>query len=151
MMFAVHGLKFEDVLDDAKPDSSEFVQAEISSVQNPCWWLYFEIFWRVHYPMHTHRYIYIYIILGMIAIHRNPYEPSSVKQRQRLLNTFLITMFWFQAECCFACWSAMHLQCGQRPMVLSTGKQQSMTTNTATEGDVDYKTIAAKKFVKQDS
>jgi hypothetical protein len=37
MMLAVHGLKFEDVLDDAKPDSSEFVQAEISSVQNPCW------------------------------------------------------------------------------------------------------------------
>ena len=37
------------------------------------------------------------------------------------------------------------------PMVLSTGKQQSMTTNTATERDVDYKTIAAKKIVKQDS
>ena len=75
MMLAVHGLKFEDVLDDAKPDSSEFVQAEISSVQNPCWLMiifsYILIYFGGYTTQHTHTYIYI--ILGMIAIHRNPY------------------------------------------------------------------------------
>jgi hypothetical protein len=47
--------------------------------------------------------------------------------------------------------AADHASPALGPMVLSTGKQQSMTTNTATERDVDYKTIAAKKFVNQDS
>ena len=35
MMFAVHGPKFEDVLDDGERDSSKLLQAEMSVFKTP--------------------------------------------------------------------------------------------------------------------